>query len=114
MHVWRPARRFSHVVEDRASNIFLNAPVDFPHEFMSLFRVDLHRLLIYQLIDLTVAIPGLIAFGFADVVFVEILVGIIQPAANCSQRNDKIRAHQLGQKVGRLDSLDLAIKPDVL
>ena len=94
--IWRPACRFPHVVEDRASDVFLNAPVDFPHEFVPLRRVSLHRLLIDHAIDLVAAIPGVIPFGVTDVVLIEILVRIIQSAADRSQGDNKIRAHEPG------------------
>ena len=87
---WRPACRFPHVVKNRANDIFLQPPVDFPHEFVPFLGVGLHRLLIYQGIGLMAAKPGIIAFGIANIIFIEILVGIIQSAPNRSQRNEKI------------------------
>src|SRR5262245_10605411 len=81
LDVGMPAGRLPHVQDDRPRHVFLNLLVDLPDELLALLRIALHRLLVEQLLQLLVAIMGVIALGSAGVILVKSLIGIVDGVA---------------------------------
>src|SRR5438094_7811477 len=70
-HLRLPARRGAEVIDDRARAIFLQFLVDIPDQALSLLLVGFRRLLLEQLLELAVAIAGVVALRAAAVILVE-------------------------------------------
>src|SRR6516162_5875867 len=79
--------------------ILLQFAVDLPGELLALFLVKLHRLLVDQLVELAVTIFRVVAVRVADVVFVEILVGVVETAANEALSKNEVATDQSRQPV---------------
>jgi hypothetical protein len=69
------------VEDDRPRHVLLQLLVDLPHQLLALVDVGLLRLLVEQLLDLLVAVVGVVALRAAGVVLVERLVGIVDGVA---------------------------------
>src|SRR5664279_6016487 len=76
-----PARRRVGMEDDRPGHVFLKLLVDVPDQLLALGNVGLLGLLVEQLLDLLVAVVGVVAFRAAGVVLVERLVGIVDRIA---------------------------------
>src|SRR4051812_9890077 len=72
-----PAGRLSWVKDDRAGHVLDQFALDLPDDFLALLGIGLHRLLVDELVDVRVAVPGIIALCPADIILVELLVGIV-------------------------------------
>src|SRR5438552_3879673 len=69
-----PARR-GYRIEDRRTGAVLGQPAfDLPDDPEPLVAIALHRLLVDQLFDLGVAVPGIVALGAAREILIELLV----------------------------------------
>jgi hypothetical protein len=77
-----PARCAEVVPDDRSCPVLLQSLVNLPNELLALFLVGFSRLLVEDLLDLTIAIAGVIPLRPAGVVLVELLVGIVDAADN--------------------------------
>ena len=53
---------------------------------LALFLVGFDRLLIDQLVELAVTVFRVIAIGIADIILIEILVGVVETAADQALR----------------------------
>ena len=67
--------------DDRPRDVFLQLPVDLPDQLLALVDVCLFRLLVEQLLDVLVAIVGVIPLRAAGIVLVERLVGLVDGVA---------------------------------
>ena len=76
-----PAGRKAVVVKDRPSTIVLQFFVYLPNEMPTLLLIGLHGLLIEQLVDLGIAVAGVIAVRTAGVILIELRVGVVHPGA---------------------------------
>jgi len=77
------------------------SPFDIPYQPFTLFPVGLHPLLINQLIDLRVAVTGIVAFGATHVILVELLVRIVDTRFRDTEADRKILTHNLGIPLNR-------------
>src|SRR5205807_695062 len=66
-----PAGGSGRVIEHRANTRLGEDALDLPYDLFALYRVGLHRLLVNQLVELGVAVPGVVPYRAAHVVFVE-------------------------------------------
>ena len=82
--------------------------------FLRFSEVGLHRLLVEQLLDLLVAVVGVVALRAAGIVLVELLVGIVDAAAGQIEAERVILARDLREPVGGLDHVELAVDIDLL
>src|SRR6185437_9259103 len=76
-----PAGRLAAVEDDRSRDVFLQLLVDLPDELLALADIGLLRLLVKQLLDLLVAVIGVVPLGAAGVILVEGLVRIVDGVA---------------------------------
>src|SRR5271166_5746119 len=109
-----PAGRGAEVVDDRPGSILLQLLVDLPDELPALALVGFDRLLLEPLLELGVAIAGIVALGVAAVVLVELLVRVVDAAAGVVQADLVILAGDLGKPVGRLDRVERAVDISLL
>ena len=70
-------------------------------------------MLINQLIDLRVAVTGIVAFGATHVILVELLVRIVDPGLRYTKTDGKVLAHDLGIPLGRVDRFEFCIDKDL-
>ena len=63
------------------ATVLLQFAVDLPDQLLALLRVGFHRLLVDQLVELGIAVAGVVALRAAGVVLVELLVGVVDAAA---------------------------------
>src|SRR5438270_12512656 len=73
------AGRAARIEDHRPGNVLDQLPFDLPYQLFALFRIGFHRLPIDQLVDLGVAVAGVVAIRAAYVVFVELLVRVVDP-----------------------------------
>src|SRR5204862_3487045 len=76
-----PAGGGAEVVDDRSRAIFLQFLIDVPDQALTLLLVGFRRLLLEQLLEIAVAIAGVVALRAAAVILVEHLVGVVDAAA---------------------------------
>ena len=69
------------VVDYRARNVLLQLLVDVPHQRLALLLIGLGGLLVKQLLQLGIAIAGIVRLRAATVIFIKLLVGVVDPAA---------------------------------
>src|SRR4030088_2148977 len=74
LYIGLPARALTAVEDDRTSDVFLELLVDFPHLLPALGNVGFLGLLIEQLLDLFVAVIGIVSLGIAGILLIERLV----------------------------------------
>src|SRR6266496_5150122 len=66
------AHSLTHMEEDRPDNVLGQLALDLPHHLAALVDVELHRLPTDQLVELGVAVAGVVAFSVAGEVLVEL------------------------------------------
>src|ERR1700736_4598271 len=114
LHLRLPAGRGDAVKDDRPSAILLQLTVDLPHEFLAFFLIGFGRLSVELFVELRIAVSAVIAVRAARVGFVELLVGIVGPAAGAVERDAIILPGHLGMPVGGLDDIELSVDIDLL
>src|SRR5260370_22111717 len=77
LYIGLPARALAAVEDDRPGDVFLKLLVDFPNQLLARGETGLLGLLIEQLLDLLVAVIGVVALRIAGIVLVECLVRIV-------------------------------------
>ena len=65
------------VEDDRPGIVFRQSPFNLPDDALAFFLVGFRRLLIDQPVDLGAAVAGVVALRRADIVFVELLAGVV-------------------------------------
>src|ERR1700730_5246481 len=75
-----PAGGAGRIEKHRAHARLREDTLDLPHQLLALFRVDLNRLLIHQLVELGIAISTVVSQGAAHVILVKHLIRIVDPA----------------------------------
>src|SRR6266436_7394077 len=109
-----PAGRLTGIEDDRA-NIVLGQPFfDLPHHFLAFLPVRLHRLPIYQLVELRIAIAGVVTVRAAHVILVELLIGVVEAILADHHANAEVLAHDLGIPLRGVDGFELAVDVDLL
>src|SRR5215831_2902769 len=88
--------------------------VDLPHDLAALVGVGLGRLHVEQLLDLGIAVAGIVALRLAGEVLVEVLIGIVDAVAGGVEADRIGLAADLGEPLRGLDDVDLGIDPDPL
>src|SRR5215213_6337029 len=63
---------------DRSGHVLGQLAFELPNQLTALLDIRLGRLLLYELIEFRVAIPGVVAFGAADVILEKHLVRIVE------------------------------------
>src|SRR6516162_500894 len=114
LHLRIPAGGSAVVVDHWAGAVLLQLLVDLPNEALALFRIGFHRLPVEFLLELAVAIAGVIALRAARKVLVEGLVGIVEAVFLQIEPDDEVLAHHLGIPVDRVDLFELAVDVDLL
>ncbi len=71
-------------------------------------------MLVDQLVDLGVAVAGIIALRTAQIVFVEHLVGVIEPGLADGKGERVVLAHDCRIPLRRIDRVERAVDVDVL
>jgi hypothetical protein len=102
------------VVDDRPGAVLLQLLVDVPDETPALVAVGRLRLLDKPFLELGVAIAGVVALRAAAVILEELLVGVVDAAAGVVEADLVVLAGELGEPVGGLDRVELAVDPDLL
>ena len=97
------------MVNDRPRRVLLQSPIDVPDQMPALVAVGGLRLLDEPLLDLSVAVAGVVALRAAGVVLEELLVGVADPAAGDVDADLRVLAGELGEPVGGLDRVELAV-----
>src|SRR5436190_8817641 len=105
-----PAAR---IKDDRPSLVLGEFPFNLPHQLLALFPVGLGRLLIDQLVDLRIAIAGVVAHRPAHEVFVELLVWVVDAALGAIDRDRVVLAVDLGEPVRGLDRFERGVDVDL-
>ena len=106
-----PARA---VQDHRARGVLDQKPLDIPDDFPALFLVEFARLRRQQLVDLGIAILGIVALGVAGIVLDDVAVGIVDADAGDVQADRVILALQLGVPARRIQNVELADDVDLL
>src|SRR5437016_5701177 len=70
LDLWMAAGHLARVKDYRPRDVFDQPALDLPDQFLALLRVRLHRLLFDQIIDLGIAVAGVVALRAADVILV--------------------------------------------
>src|SRR5215469_14758809 len=109
-----PASSAASVIDDGPGALLLQSLVDLPNELPALFLVRLSRLSVEQLLDLAIAVAGVIARRIAGVILVELLVGIIDGTGDAGDTDLVILAGELGEPEARFDRLELAVDVNIL
>src|SRR5437588_7581629 len=91
-----PAGRASGVKYDRPGAVLDQALLELPHQSFALLDIWLGRLLVDELVDFRIAVTGIVTVGAADIVFVELLVGIVERALGDVETDREVLAHHLG------------------
>src|SRR6516165_5387424 len=102
------------IEDDRPRPFLGQPPFDIPHQPLALVAVGLGRLLLDQLVDLGIAIAGVIAYRSAHEILVELLVGIVDAAFGAVDSDRVVLAVDLGEPVRGLDWLKLGVDIDLL
>src|SRR5450759_3325520 len=71
LYIGLPARALAAVEDDRPRDVFLKLLVDFPHQLLALGDVGLLGLLVEQLLDVGIAVIGIVSLRLAGVILVE-------------------------------------------
>src|SRR5260370_37720336 len=109
-----PAGRCEAVQDDRPCPILLQLPVDLPHQLLAFFLIGLARLPVERLVELRIAISGIVTVRAARIVFVELLVGVVDPAAGVVEPDHVVLAAHLAAPLAALDRFDLSVHLDPL
>src|SRR5215813_14549949 len=88
--------------------------VDLPYDLAALVGVGLGRLHVEQLLDLGIAVAGIVALRLSGEVLVEVLIGIVDAVAGGIEADRIGLAADLGEPLRGLDDVDLGIDPDLL
>jgi hypothetical protein len=88
--------------------------VDVPYEVPALVAVGRLRLIDKLFFELGVATAGVVSLRAAAVILEELLVGVVDPAAGVVEPDLVVLAGKLGEPVGGLDRVELAVDPDLL
>jgi hypothetical protein len=99
------------VVDDRAGPVLLQLLVDVPDETAALVAVGRLGLRNEWLLQLGIAVAGVIALRAAAVVLEELLVRVVDAAAGIVEADLVVLAGELGEPVGGLDRIELAVDP---
>src|SRR5438874_3464108 len=109
-----PARREAIMEQDGSSSILLQPLVDFPNKMPALVLIRLHRLSVEQLVDLGIAIRGIVTVRAAGVILVELRVGVVHARTRQIQSDFVILAVDLWKPVGRFNGLKFPININFL
>src|SRR5882672_3354423 len=109
-----PARALAAVEDDRAGDVFLKLLVDFPNQLLALGDVGLLGLLVEQLLDVLVAIVGVVPFGIAGVVLIERLVRIVDRVSGEIEPERVVLARNCREPIGGFDVSKFAVDIDAL
>ena len=88
--------------------------LDLPHDLVPPLDIAFSRLLVDQLVDFVVAIPGVIALRPAQIVLVKHLLGIIEPGLGDGEREGIVLAHDRRIPLGRIDGVERAPRMEEL
>ena len=102
------------MVDDPPRPALLQLLVNFPDEAPALVAVGDLRLLDESLLELRVAIGGVVALRAAAVILEELLVRVVDAAAGIVEADLVILAGELGKPVRGLDRVEFAPDPDLL
>src|SRR5207302_8890722 len=108
------ACRLSGVEDDRTGAVLGQPLFDFPHQLLALFLVGFRRLPVDQLVELGTAVAGVVALCRADVVLVELLVGVVDGALADIEADGKVFAHDPLIPLRGVDGFELAVDIDFL
>ena len=100
--------------DHRPCDVLLQLLVDLPNKPLALLDIRFRGLLIEQLLELLVAVVGVIALRSAGVILVEILVRIIDRIAGKVEPDRIVLARDLAVPVARFHHLELAVDINVL
>jgi hypothetical protein len=104
-----PASSAAVVVDDRPRHVLLQLLVDFPNQGLALLLIDFERLAVEQLLQFEIAVAGIVPFGAASIVLVELLVGIVDPAARYIKPDLIVLAGDFRKPVGGFYRVELAV-----
>src|ERR1700737_158260 len=88
------------VENDGARPLFLKLLVDLPDQLLALRNIGLHRLLAEQLLDILVAVIGVVPLRIAGIVLVKRLVGIVDRISGEVEAERIILARNFREPVG--------------
>src|SRR5712692_4882675 len=100
--------------DDGTSDVLLKLLVDFPDQLLAFGDVGLLGLLIEQLLDIGVAVIGVVSLRIAGVVLVEGLVRIVDRVSGEVEAERIILARNFREPVGGLDDVEISIDIDAL
>ena len=100
--------------DDRPAAILGEVFFDLPDDTPPLLDIGLDRLLVDQLVDLGVAITGVVALGAAGIILVEHLVGVIEPGLGHGEGERVILSHDGRVPLRRVDRVQRAVDIDIL
>src|SRR5271163_2547281 len=109
-----PAGAAGRVKDDRSDRSFRQHPFELPDDLLALFRIGLHRLLIDELVELRVAVAGIVPCGAADEILVEHLIRVIDAGLHRHGANRVVFAHDLRVPLGGIDDVELGVDIDLL
>jgi hypothetical protein len=101
------------VVDDRARAVLLQPLVDVPDEMPAPVAVGYLGLRDKPFLELGIAVGGIVALRAAAVILEELLVGVVDAAAGVVETDLVVLAGELGEPVGGLDRVELAVDPDL-
>src|SRR6516165_7320691 len=87
-----PAAR---IKDDRQGAVLSQPPFDLPDQLFAFFSVGFGRLLVDQLVDLRIAIAGVVAHRAAHEVLIELLVWVVDAALGAVDRDRVVLAVDL-------------------
>src|SRR6202047_2244865 len=93
------------IEDDRSGAVFRQPAVDLPDQSLALCLVGLDRLLLVHLLELGVAVVGVIALRTAGIMLVEIGVGIIDSRPRQIGADHEVLAGDLGKPIYGFDSI---------
>src|ERR1051326_5076578 len=114
LEIGLPAARPGWVEEHRPEGSFGQFALGLPDDFFALLWIGLHRLPVDQLVELRVAVPGIVAARAGIKILVEHLVRIVDPGLDRHHADRVILAHHLGIPQRGIDEVEFAVDVDLL
>src|ERR1700730_15231395 len=114
LHIGLPAGRAARGKAAGPGPRLRQLPFDLPYQPSALLRIGLDRLPVDQLVDLRVAVAGIIPLRTAHVVLVKLLIRVVDTGFTTADADCVVLARQLGKPLDGVDGFELDVDVDLL